>query len=82
MNKLEIVYYFGVVILTTGVIAIMYFRFREYDEINLENHIFIIIIYILLLIFAIIVWRILFDMLHGIADIININNSIYKKVNI
>ncbi len=82
MNKLEIVYYFGVIILTTGVIAIMYFRFREYDEIDLKNHIVIIVIYIVLLVLAIILWRLLFDMLNGIADMINIDNSIYKKVSI
>jgi len=82
LNKLEIVYYFGVIILTTGVIAIMYFRFREYDEIDLKNHIVIIVIYIVLLVLAIILWRLLFDMLNGIADMINIDNSIYKKVSI
>jgi len=80
VNKLEIVYYFGIIILITGVISIMYFRFKEYDEIDLKNHIVIIVIYIVLLVLAIILWRILFDMLHGIADMINIDNSIYKRV--
>ena len=80
MNKLEIVYYFGVIILTSGVIAIMYFKFREYDEIDLENHIVMIIIYIVLLVLAIILWRLLFDMLNGIEDMLNIDNSIYKRV--
>ena len=80
MDKLDIVYYMGVLILTSGVIAIMYFRFREYDEIDIKEHIVIITIYIVLLVLAIILWRLLFDMLNGIEDKLNIDNSKYERM--
>ncbi len=80
MDKLDIVYYMGVLILTSGVIAIMYFRFREYDEIDIKKHIVMITIYIVLLVLAIILWRLLFDMLNGIEDKINIDNSKYERI--
>ena len=80
MDKLDIVYYMGVLILTSGVVAIMYFRFREYDEIDIKKHIVMITIYIILLVLAIILWKILFDMLNGIEDKINIDNSKYERI--
>lgn len=80
MDKLDIVYYMGVLILTSGAIAIMYFKFREYDEIDIKDHIVMITIYIVLLVFAIILWRLLFDMLNGIEDKLNIDNSKYERM--
>jgi len=80
MNKIELVYYFGVIILTSGVILIMIQKFRYYDSIDIKNHIIMITIYIILLVFAIILWRLFYDLLFGITDILNIDNSIYKRV--
>jgi len=79
MNKLDIVYYFGVIALTFAVIMIMIQKFVEYEEIDLNEHFMMIVIYIILLIFAIILWKLFFDFLFGFEDILNPNID-YKSI--
>jgi hypothetical protein len=80
MNKLDIVYYLGVLGLMSAVIAIMVEKFREYEEIDLDNHITMIVIYLVLLVFAIILWRLVFNFFFGIADILNHDNFNYDSM--
>ena len=80
MNKHDIVYYLGVLGLMSAVIAIMVEKFREYEEIDLDNHITMIVIYLVLLVFAIILWRLVFNFFFGIADILNHDNFNYDSM--
>jgi len=80
MNKLDIIYYLGVFGLISAVIMIMVTKFREYDEINFEEHITMIIIYIILLVLAIILWRLFFNFFFGFADILNQDNIDYERI--
>ena len=80
MNKLDIVYYFGVFALIGAVIAIMVEKFREHERIDLDNHITMIVIYLILLVFAIILWRLVFNFFFGIADILNHDNFNYDLI--
>jgi uncharacterized protein HemY len=78
--RLEIVYYLGVIGLISAVVAIMIQKFREYEEIDLDEHITMITIYLILLVFAIILWRIIFNFFYGITDILNHNNFNYENI--
>jgi len=80
MNNLELVYYLGVFALMSGVIAIMIEKFKEYDNINLDEHITMIVIYLVLLVFAIILWRLVFNFFFGIADILDHQNINYESI--
>ena len=79
MNKLDLIYYLGVFGLMSAVVAIMVNKFREYDEIDLDDHITMIIIYLILLVLSIILWRLVFNFFFGIADILNHQELNYES---
>jgi len=82
MNKLDIIYYLGVLTLVSAVVTIMITKFREYEHIDLKDHIVMITIYIILLIFSIILWKLFIDFLFGFEDIINQDNqSLQRMIN-
>jgi hypothetical protein len=80
MTKLELIYYLGVFGLVSAVIAIMVQKFREYDDIDLDDHITMIIIYLILLVFSIILWRLVFDFFYGFADVLHHQNMNYDNI--
>jgi hypothetical protein len=80
MVKLEFVYYLGVIGLVSAVVAIMVQKFREYESIDLDNHIVMIVIYLILMVFSIILWRLVFNFFFGIADVLNHDNINYETM--
>jgi len=75
VNNIEIVYYLGVfgIIFIEG--YLLFIKFAEYDEINLKEHIWMILMYIILLIVLVIVWRLMFNFIFHLQDMINSNNA-------
>ncbi|HIQ51471.1 MAG TPA: hypothetical protein EYH54_05905 [Nautiliaceae bacterium] len=59
----EIIFYFGVLIIIGTYVYLIIQRFREEDRIDLKKHFWIIIIYIILIIMSIIVWRVIYLLL-------------------
>ena len=59
--NLEYIFYIGVAFITTTVIWLVFVYFKKLDKISLNEHKWIIIAYILLLIFSIWTWRYIFD---------------------
>jgi len=80
MNKLDLIYFLGVFGIMSAVVMIMVHKFREYDSINLDNHITMIVIYLILMVFAIILWRLVFNFFFGIADILNHDEINYNNL--
>ena len=56
----NIIYYFGNAILIVIFSYIAYIEFKEYEEIDFNEHKWIILMYFLLLILSLLVWRIVF----------------------
>ena len=83
MKQLDIIYFIGVIFLISAVILIIIQKFQEYatfDSIEVDKHITIIVIYIILLIFAIILWKLFIDQLFGIEDLLNKTNHSYESI--
>ncbi|GAX87127.1 conserved hypothetical protein [Lebetimonas natsushimae] len=78
----NVIFYFGAVIIIVFFIGLAVKRFKEDDEIDLKKHKWIIIIYIILLIMAIIAWRVLDLMVElKITQITNYNKTIEEFSN-
>ena len=56
----DIIFYFGSTIIVSLFIYLSIIKFKDYKEIDLKEHKWIIITYILLLVLAIIAWRVIF----------------------
>jgi NADH:ubiquinone oxidoreductase subunit 6 (subunit J) len=78
----NIIFYFGAVIIIVFFIGLAIKRFKEDDKIDLQKHKWIIVTYIILLIMAIIVWRILDLMVElKITQITKYNKTIEEYSN-
>jgi NADH:ubiquinone oxidoreductase subunit 6 (subunit J) len=78
----DIVFYFGDVIIIAAFVLLVTKRFKEDDEIDLQKHKWIILTYIILLVMAIITWRIIEQMIEiRINQIINYNKTIEEYSN-
>ena len=78
----DIIFYFGSIIIILAFVWLVFIRFKEDDEIDLEEHFWLIILYIILLIIAIIVWRIIYlIIISNFKVIIYYNNLIQRVIN-
>ena len=78
----DIIFYFGSVVIILFFIYLLYIKFKDYPEIDLKEHKWIIFIYIMLLITAIIVWRIIFLLIKtNFFNVIEYNNIIQRVNN-
>ncbi|WP_041361663.1 hypothetical protein [Nautilia profundicola] len=78
----NIIFYFGSVIIIFAFIGLLILKFKDEDNIDLNKHKWIIILYILLLISAIITWRIIYLLLiSSTQEIINYNQNIQRVIN-
>jgi NADH:ubiquinone oxidoreductase subunit 6 (subunit J) len=75
----NVIFYFGAVLIITFFIGIAIKRFKEDDNIDLNEHKWIIITYLVLLVLAIISWRVLVLMIESkIIQITKHNKTIEK----
>jgi len=80
MNKFEILYYFGVFFLISGVVYIMVNKLKAFDKI-LKEHISIIIIYIIVLLLSIILWGMVTTHLKKTYNLLHKKDNInYEKM--
>ncbi|WP_024789859.1 hypothetical protein [Lebetimonas sp. JH292] len=77
----NIVFYFGSIIIIVFFIGLAVKRFKEDNEIDLEKHKWIVAIYIILLVIAIISWRILDLMVEAKMMQINKYNKTIEEFN-
>jgi len=78
----DIIFYFGIIIIIGIFIWFLFIKFKNEDEINLKEHFWIIILYILLIVAAIITWRIIYlIIISNSQKIINYNNLIQRVNN-
>jgi hypothetical protein len=76
VNSVELVYYLGVLGIMFVVGYLLFVTFEEYDEIKLEEHIWMIVMYIIVLISVIIVWRLMFNFIFELQDFMSSKNSV------
>ena len=73
----DIIFYFGSTIIVSFFIFLSIIKFKDYKEIDLREHKWIIITYILLLVLAIIAWRVIFLIIE-----VNFYQSLKYEINI
>ena len=79
---IDIIFYFGTIIIIGLYIYLVIQRFKEEDEIDLKNHFWIIVVYIILVIISIITWRVIYLLLISSTDLmINYNANIENLLN-
>ena len=71
MNKLEIIYYLGILGLVSALILIASYQFKTHNSFDLENNFKLLIIYIIILILSVILWNLFFNFLFGFHNMIN-----------
>jgi len=77
----DIIFYFGVIVIIGWYVHLVVQRFKEEDTIDLKEHFWIIVVYIVLIIVSIIVWRIIYLLLISSTDfIINYNTQIENLI--
>jgi len=78
----DVIFYFGSIIIIFAFVWLVFIRFKEDDEINLKEHLWLIVLYIILLITAIIAWRVIYlIIISNSQKIINYNNLIQRVNN-
>jgi len=78
----DIIFYFGSVVIISGFIALLIKKFKDEDNIDLKAHKWIILLYILLLIGAIVTWRVVYLLLvSNTQEIIKYNQNIQRVIN-
>ncbi len=78
----DIIFYFGSLILISIFIYLAYIKFKDFPEIDLKEHKWIILLYIFLLVFAIIVWRIIYLVIKvNLFEITKYNQIIQRVTN-
>ena len=78
----DIIFYFGVIIIIGWYVYLVVQRFKEEDKIDLKKHFWIIVLYIVLLIVSIIVWKVISLFLVSSTDMIkNYNTNIANLIN-
>ena len=77
----DIIFYFGTVIIILAFIGIVTVRFKDEDNIDLNRHKWIIMLYIVLLVAAIITWRIAYLLLiSSTQEMIDYNLNIQRAI--
>ncbi len=78
----DIIFYFGAVIITAAFVGLLVVKFKDEDNIDLNKHKWIIFLYIVLLVGAIITWRIMYLLLIShTQEMINYNQNIQRAIN-
>jgi len=77
----DVIFYFGSIVIILFFIYLSYIKFKDYPEIDLKEHKWIIFIYIILLVMAIIVWRMIYLLIK--VNFFNVieYNTIIQRVN-
>ena len=82
MNRSDIILYFGDIVIVSLFIYLNYVKFKDFEEIDLNKHKWIILLYIFLLIFAIIIWRIVFLLIQvNFFRMMEYNQIIQRAIN-
>ncbi len=76
MNNL--IFYFGAILIIVFFTYVIIIRFKD-NDINLKEHFWIIILYILIMVLAIIAWRVIELLLISNISHINNYNSLIEK---
>ncbi len=77
MNE-NIIFYFGAILIIVFFTYVIMIRFKD-NDINLKEHFWIIILYILIMVLAIIAWRVIELLLISNISHINNYNSLIEK---
>ncbi len=77
MNE-NIIFYFGAILIIVFFTYVIMIRFKD-NDINLKEHFWIIFLYILIMVLAIIAWRIIELLLISNISHINNYNSLIEK---
>jgi NADH:ubiquinone oxidoreductase subunit 6 (subunit J) len=78
----DIIFYFGAIIIIAAFIGVLIKKFKNEDNIDLSEHKWIILLYILLLVFAIITWRVVYlFLISSTQEMINYNQNIQRALN-
>jgi len=78
----DIIFYFGTFVITAAFAGLLVVKFKDEDNIDLNRHKWIIILYIVLLVGAIITWRIMYLLLIShTQEMINYNQNIQRAIN-
>jgi NADH:ubiquinone oxidoreductase subunit 6 (subunit J) len=78
----DIIFYFGAVVIIFAFIGLVTVKFRNEDNIDLNRHKWIILLYIILLVVSIITWRIVYLLLiSSTQEMINYNINIQRAIN-
>jgi len=75
-NRAFLIYYTGIFFIIFAFVYLLYFHFRNDENIDLKKHLGIITIYTLLLITAIYIWGIITDFINTLLTEI----EIYRKI--
>jgi NADH:ubiquinone oxidoreductase subunit 6 (subunit J) len=78
----DIIFYFGAIIIIAAFIGVLIKKFKNENNIDLNKHKWIILIYILLLVLAIITWGIIYlFLISSTQEMINYNQNIQRALN-
>ena len=78
----DIIFYFGTFVITAAFAGLLVVKFKDEDNIDLNRHKWIIILYIILLVLAIFTWGIMYKMLNSNTNkIIQHNQQIESYIN-
>ena len=77
---IDIVFYFGAFIIIGLYIYLVIQRFKEEGEIDLKEHFWIIVIYIILIVMSIIVWRVVYLLLISSTNLMMKYNNIIENI--
>ena len=79
---IDIIFYFGSIIIIGIYIYLVIQRFKEEGKIDLKEHFWIIVIYIILIVISIIAWRVIYLLLISSTNLmINYNTNIENLIN-
>ena len=76
----NVLYTFGNILIISLFVYFIYAEFKDYEEINFYEHKWIILMYIVLLIIAIILWRIIYLIIKDNLSSIIEYNQLIKRV--
>ncbi len=76
----ELIFYLGSVIIVGIFIYFVWVRFKEQEQIDLEEHKWIITLYIIMLVVFIIIWRIMFLYFETFTEKSLQQQKIYEKI--
>ncbi len=75
----DLIFYFGALLIIAFFIYVIINRFKD-NDINLKEHLWIILIYILIMVLAIIAWRVIQLLLTSNISHINNYNTLIEKM--